>query len=166
MQCSADQFPFDFWDELSVWGLATLVFSFLIFFFFDFFFMGLFKTYSNHPGFSKWDCWMRERQLAGQDTHKVYEGWKVKERSPSSHQKKRKPGNKNNTFLRRPTPFEETPPAVPLRSAPSVARAGVEVTVQECDLDSIKGISSVSERGGSRRPSSRDTVAEGRQMKG
>lgn len=50
--------------------------------------MGLFKTYSNHPGFSKWDCWMRERQLAGQDTHKVYEGWKVKERSPSSHQKK------------------------------------------------------------------------------
>lgn len=62
--------------------------------------------------------------------------------------------------------MEETPPAVPLRSAPSDTRAGVEVTVQERDVDSIKGISSVSKQGGSRRPPSRDAVAEGRQMKG
>lgn len=91
MQCSADQFPFGFWDELSVWGLATLTFSFFGLFLSFFFFLspvGLFKTYSNHPAFPSGICWMRERQLAGQDTHKVYEGWKVKERSPLPPQKK------------------------------------------------------------------------------
>lgn len=94
------------------------------------------KVYFTLPAFkSRIAGW--ERQVCRSGCPQGVWGFKSQEKKPSPQ---RKTWNKNNAFLRRSTAFKEIPPAFPLCSDLPLERAGVEVTVQEYGLDSIKGI--------------------------
>lgn len=119
-----------------IWSRCCSVFGCLGFFFQGFGgFFRLFIILFQPSCFTKWDSWVRETYFRSGHPQGV-RGSKSQEKKPSPQ---RKTQNKL-AFSRRSTVVKKIPPTFPLCSALPLARAGVEVAVQEHDLDSTQGM--------------------------